>query len=103
MREYYNCDQQCEIGFCPAACGSEGFCYFSRNENENDSIQALVPESLEKQSLIINSKYIQSSESKCFRPGKISDFLPVPACKSSYKHSCNQQTWNFLTISIQPS
>ena len=71
MREYFNCHEQCELGLCPSSCGPEGFCYFSKNEMESDSLQALVPESLEKQSLIINSEYIQSSESKCFRPGEI--------------------------------
>ena len=70
MREYYNCHQQCAIGLCSSACGLEGFCYFSENKIEDNSM-AIVPESLEKQSLIINSKRIQSSESKCFRPGKV--------------------------------
>ena len=70
MREYYNCHQQCAIGLCSSACGLEGFCYFSENKIEDNSV-AIVPESLEKQSLIINSKRIQSSESKCFRPGKV--------------------------------
>ena len=82
MREYFNCHEQCELGLCPTSCGREGFCYFSKNEMESDSLQASVPESLEKQSLIINSKYIQSSESKCFRPGEIFYFCPV-------------QGWNF--------
>ena len=64
MREDYNCHQQCEIGLCPSSCGAEGFCYFSSDDDD-----ILVPESLEKQSLILNSKRIQSSESKCFKPG----------------------------------
>ena len=103
MREHYNCHEECEIGFCPSSCGPEGFCYFSINENESESMQALIPESLGKQSLIINSKYIESSESKCFRPGKFSAFLPVPAYKSNYKYSRKQHTWNSSTTSIQTS
>ena len=66
MREHYNCHQQCEVGLCPSSCGAEGFCYFS---GDDDILVKLVPESLEKQSLILNSKRIQSSDSKCFKPG----------------------------------
>ena len=73
MREHYNCHEQCKIGLCPSACDSEGFCYFSEPEVDNgtgnESKSAIVPELLMKQSLIINSKHIESNESKCFRPG----------------------------------
>ena len=79
MREHYTCHQQCDIGFCPSACGQEGFCYYTIPGNETDSetegeeisLQELVPESLKKQSLIINTKNILASESKCFKPGLI--------------------------------
>ena len=64
MRSQYNCHRQCEIGFCPSACGPEGFCYFG---SEKDSSKT-VPDALAKQSLLINSKHITSMESKCFRP-----------------------------------
>ena len=67
MRRDHHCHQQCDAGFCPNGCGSEGFCYFLQDETENG--QEMVPESLKKQSLLINSKHIQSNESKCFKPG----------------------------------
>ena len=78
MREFHRCDEQCEIGFCPAACGPEGFCYFSTGPSQSDN-QALVSESLKKQSLIINSKQIVARESKCFKPGEFSNLFP--SCK----------------------
>ena len=94
MREYYNCHQQCKIGLCPSACGPEGFCYFSGNGIENGSV-AIVPESLVDQSLLINSKRIQSSESKCFRPGKflvlINSHLQAAHLKKTYN---NVQIYN---------
>ena len=64
MRSQYNCHRQCEIGFCPSACGPEGFCYFG---SQKDSSK-IVPVALVKQSLLINSKHITTEESKCFRP-----------------------------------
>ena len=64
MRTQYNCHRQCEIGYCPSACGPEGFCYFG---SQKDSSK-IIPDALVKQSLLINSGHIANEESKCFRP-----------------------------------
>ena len=67
MREFFSCDQECDVGYCPSACGPKAFCYYSTP----DASQAYVSKSLEKQSLIIHSKKIDASESKCLKPGII--------------------------------
>ena len=58
MRTQYNCHRQCEI-----SCGPEGFCYFGSQKDTSK----IIPDALIKQSLLINSKYITTEESKCFR------------------------------------